>query len=151
MASYLGQHFDAGLDVTGIRSREDLEERQVDRLKLALAVVLITSSIPRRLGSDATAEELALDKKRARRTAHALQKSLASWTKKMELPMDDEIRAQGAQMNWTPWQEAFLSNLADQVRCVATWSVTHGEESWGKSAIVRLTNEQNWVTYALRD
>jgi hypothetical protein len=151
MASYLGQHFDAGLDVTGIRSREELEERQVDRLKLALATVLITSSIPRRLGADATSEELALDKKRARRTAHALQKSLSAWTKRMELPMDDEIRAQGAQMNWTPWREAFLANLADQVRSVATWSVTHGEESWGKSAIVRLTNEQNWVTYALRD
>lgn len=151
MPSYLGQHFDASLDVDGIGSREDLNRRQVERLKRSLAVVLITGSIPRRLGGDAMPEELALDKKRARRVAHALKQALSGWAKRYDLPLDDSIRQEGAQMNWESWQPAFLADLSTQVRCVATWAMKNDEEDWGKSAVVRLENERNWITYALRD
>jgi hypothetical protein len=62
------------------------------RIARALALVRVTGSIPRRLGIDATDEELAIDKKRARRTAWALQQSLGCWGKKLKIKPDEEIR-----------------------------------------------------------
>lgn len=150
-SNYLGEHFDGSLDIRGIPNREELERRQRDRLNRALATVLITSQIPRRLGSDASPEELAMDKKRSRRVAHALRQSLLSWQKKIELQVDDEIRRDGAQLNWDKWSTKFLTDLRLQMSCVATWAVAKEDEDWGKSALVRLKNEENWLTYALRE
>lgn len=152
MSSYLARHFDPALDVGGVGSREILEGEQVERIKRALSVILVCGSIPRRLGGDATPEELALDKKRARRTAHALKQSLHSWRKRPgELPIDDQVRTEGAQMKWEPWGEAHTMTLNNQLRVVSTYAITSGEEDWGKSAVVRLENEVNWISYALRD
>lgn len=152
MASYLARHFDPALEVPPAGSRAELEAAQIDRLRRSLSVIIICGSIPRRLGGDATPEELALDKKRARRVAHALNQSLKGWTKKKtELPADDQIRQEGAQIIWETWGEAHLADLGTHLRILATWAVTHGEEAWGKSAVVKLENEINWLSYALRE
>lgn len=152
MSSYLGRHFDASLDLSAIGSREDLEDRQIERLSRALATVVVSQTIPRRLGGDATDEELALDKKRARRMAWGIQQALRGWTKRPPTPeVSDEIRRAGAQLNWKTWLESYLVDLNQQIRCVATWALTKGDESWGKSAIVKLENELKWIDYALRD
>jgi hypothetical protein len=151
MTNYLGEHYDPGLDISGIGSREDLEKKQINRINRELAVILVTASIPRRLGPDADETELALDKKRGRRVAHALHQALTGWTKRPpQVTLDDEIRRLGAQLNWTSWQPAVLRSIEEQRRCVATYAVRSGQERWGKSAIVRLNNELKWVEYALR-
>lgn len=154
MASYLARHFDPALTDLGegFGSREELEAHQVERIKRALSVVIICGSIPRRLGADASPEELSLDKKRARRAAHALKQSLHSWKKRPgELPLTDEVRMDGAQLQWKSWIEAHDTNIANQLRIVSTYAITNGEEDWGKSAVVRLENESNWINYAFRD
>lgn len=151
MTSYLGEHYDPGLDISRIKSREELEDRQINRISRELAVILVTLSIPRRLGADADETELAIDKKRARRVAHALSKALTGWTKRPpQVTVDDEIRRLGAQLNWTSWQPAVTGTIEEQRRCVATYAIRSGQERWGKSAIVRLNNELKWVEYALR-
>lgn len=151
MSNYLGQHYDAALDIEGIGSREELEARQVDRISRELAIIIVTGTIPRRLGTDATAEELALDKKRARRVGHALKQSLSGWTKKYKLEADEEIRRAGAQLDWTTWLPAATTAVMVNRRLIATYAIRSQQESWGKSAIVKLNNELNWIEHAMRE
>src|SRR5262245_23021357 len=97
---YLERLYDPGLRLPRTdRSRITAEE--IERLCHALALVKVAGSIPRRLGFKATDEELALDKKRARRVGHALRQSLDGWTRDPKVEFDDEvIRREGAQLEW---------------------------------------------------
>lgn len=152
MTTYLARHYDAALDVSGIGSREELERRQVDRIARALSVVLLAGGTPRRLGGDATDAELALDKKRARRTGHVFGQAIKQWTKKkVDLPLDDKVRSEGAQIDWPKWIEAHTAEINQQLRCLVTWALQNDEERWAKSAVVKLENELRWVSYAARE
>lgn len=152
MPSFLAQHYDPELNLDAIGSREELETRQIARINRALSVTLLAGTTPRRLGGDATDEELAVDKKRARRCGHALGQSLKQWTKrKQDLPLDDSVRREGAQIKWTEWAEAHCVDIKNQLRCVATYAIRSDQERWGKSAVVRLENELKWLEFALRD
>lgn len=149
--NFLSRYFDPALTPPKVSSREELEQREVDRLTRALAVVIMAGSIPRRLGGDASDDELAKDKKRARRAGHALSQALKGWSKKYDLPLDDKIRMEGAQIKWDDWLTVHVTKIQDELRCLATWAVLNNEERWGRSAVVNLENEINWLTYALRD
>lgn len=149
---FLEQHFDPALKLPVVESREQLEEAERERLRRALAIVLIAGSIPRRLGGDATDEDLAIDRKRARRAAHTLSQSLKAWQKKrVQLPDDRDVRSVGAQLVWETFLEQHCAELKRRIALISTWAIHNGEERWGRSAIVKLTNELNWITYALRD
>lgn len=149
--NYLAQYFDP--DLTPPKATQaELEADQVKRITRALSVVLYAGGIPRRLGGDASDEELATDRKRARRVAHALKQSIRGWAKKMpDLPTDEELRVEGAQIVWDTWAQAYIADLNLQLRTLVTWSVRQEQERWGRSAIVKLENEINWLTYAMRD
>lgn len=147
----LTMYFDAAL-APRAGSREELEQVEVERLARALAVVLNAGAIPRRLGGDADDAALALDKKRAKRVAHALSGSLRGWTKKKaQLPNDDSIRREGAQLDWTKWIDAHLVETQNRLRFLVTWGVLNDQERWAKSVVVRMENEIRWLTYAMRD
>ena len=150
--NYLARHYDPELDVSAIGSREEVELRQVERISRALSVVILAGTTPRRLGGDATDDELALDKKRARRAGHALGQSLKQWTKRrQQLPLDDKVRMEGAQISWEVWSSTHVNALEKELRCAATYALRSDEERWGKSAVVRLENELKWLQIALRD
>lgn len=149
---FLARFYDSELRLPKIESREALESAEVERLARSLAVVLMTGSIPRRLGGDATSEELAIDKKRAKRVGHAINQSLKGWIRKTPvLPLDAKIRQEGAQLDWKIWHEAHVAEVANQLRLISTWAIQNDEERWAKSAVVRLENELNWISYAMRD
>ncbi len=149
---FLERYYDGATDLGGVPNREALEARQIERLARALSIVIGTAAIPRRLGGDATSPDLALDKKRARRFAHALRSSIGSWVKRIpELPNGDEIKRASAQMNWAAFCDDHCTTIQTELRRCATWAIKHDDRRWGKSAVVRLENELNWVTYSLRD
>lgn len=151
-ANFLQQYFDPALEPPSAGNREELETREVDRIERELSIVLVASMMPRRLGGDATDDDLALDKRRAKRVSHALIKSRAGWTKKrFNALSDEEIRRLGAQLDWNKWLESHIWAIEHELRCLATWAVHHDELRWGRSAVVRLANERNWVTYGMRD
>lgn len=148
---FLNRYFDADLALPKTNI-EELIETQVIRLSRALVVTIHAGSIPRRLGGDATDQDLAIDRKRAKRSSWAVKQALAGWSKKMpKLPTDDELRVTGAQLIWPNWQEQYMASLLEQARIVATWSILNDEQRWGRSAVVKFDNEQNWISYALRD
>lgn len=149
---FLERFYDPALELPAVSGREELERREVERIGRALAVILIVGSMPRRLGAEATDDELALDRKRARRAGHALGQAMRGWSKKKEaLPLDDKIRKAGAQLNWERWETEHVAEIQSELRCLATWAVKNTEQKWGRSVVVRLENEINWISYALRD
>lgn len=134
---------DLSLDVDKVA----LEERE--RLARMHAVAVVASQIPRRL-SDATRDELAMDKKRSRRIAHALAQSLTAWAGVVEPPTDED-RRNGAQIDWEPWWEEHCAWLEHRLRYVASWAKATGNLRFGKSAVVKLSQELAWLKYAMRD
>jgi len=151
-SDFLAQYWDSGLKLPKDHGIPELEDQQRGRLLSALALVFVAGSISRRVGSEADDEELALDKKRAKRVRHALRQSLGGWVRKMPpVEVDDKTRREGAQLDWPLFVEAHLAQLTTEMRVVATWAIKNNEIKWGKSALVKLQNEQRWLNYAMRD
>jgi hypothetical protein len=149
--AWLMQYHDPGLDVPADESAASIKAAERERLARQLAVTIAAKEIPRRLGIEAGAEVLALDKKRARRIEHALAQSLKAWGD-ATLPAGDEINQQGAQIDWSNWCEQHTAWLKSRIVYIATWAVkAGGDDKFAKNAVVRLQNELSWVTYALRD
>jgi hypothetical protein len=57
----------------------------------------------------------------------------------------------GAQIVWATWVEAYIMIVQTELRIWATWAIVNDQEIWGRRAVVKLENELNWITYALRD
>jgi hypothetical protein len=149
---YLAQYYDTGLVLPEILDRQIISNQEIERLTRAVSIVTITRTVPRRLGGDASQEELALDKKRSRRMLHALMQSLSSWgSRNQKFPLDDEIRLIGVHLNWETFKPAHLVTIQNRMTYVATYSIRMEDTKWGRSAVMRLENEYKWVSYALRD
>lgn len=149
---WLGRYFDAGLDIPDDLTSEVITADEIDRLAQTLAIVFHASTMKRRLGIDATREDLALDKRRARRTAWALKQALMGWTGKLpSIRTSEEIDRAGAQIVWTQFKADHSARLQGRLAIVATWAMLHDEVLFGNKAVVKLNNELNWVSYALRD
>jgi len=150
--SFVGRYFDAGLEIPEAITRDSLISSEIDRITDALTIVYVVGSIPRRLGGDATDEELAVDKKRSKRVGWALTQSLVSWTKKNpRFQVTAEIQRTGAQLEWNLFIPEHMTQIMNELRKVATFAVQNDDERWGRSAIVNLENEMRWLTYAMRD
>jgi len=149
---FLERFYDSALRLPRRATSQQLASSEAERIAYQLALVLVASSIPRRLGGDADREELALDKKRCRRVAHALDQSLHSWDRRPKFTFDEEVvRIHGAQLDWLEFAADHALRIDASRRLVATWSIRNSELRWGRTALVRLNNELSWMSYALRD
>jgi hypothetical protein len=145
--SYLLPYYDAELAV-GEESAREIVAAERERLSHALALVQSAQRMPRRLGPEATGEDLALDKRRAKRVAWALARVLEGWGGPVRGHWD--VQAAAAQLKWDSWwgeQEVLITN---RMRYVATWGIKRNNEKWAKTAIVKFNNELRWVSYAMR-
>lgn len=151
-AGYLGRWYDAALEIPGNLDENRIVHDEIERLTLALSCALFASTLVRRLG-DVSDDELALDKRRSRRAAHALRQSLRGWAGNQTpaLVMTEEIRRQGAQVDWPAYITNHSTAVNGRACLAATWAIRTNHERWGKTAIVRYTNELSWVSYALRE
>jgi hypothetical protein len=149
--AFLQQFIDPSLRVTKADTPESLTGKEVERLQELHAIATASMAIPRRLGGDASDEELALDKKCGRRVAHVAEQCLKSWGTEPK-PISKNIGRAAAQVRWSRWMAEHLLYLDQRMRYVATWQYkTGGDEKWAKGALTRLANEQRWLEYALRD
>lgn len=148
----LERFYDSGLKIAFETTAPQLSNTEVERIARQLAIVRIAGSIPRRLGGEANDQELALDRKRSKRVAHALSQSLNAWTTSPYVYLNEEvIRREGAQLDWNLFAADHYIQVHDSLRQVATWAVRRGELRWGRSAVINLTNELAWIRYGLRD
>ena len=150
--SFLAAHYDAELAVSQDDTTRHMEHLERVRLVKALAVVTAAQEIPRRLGADASGEELAADKRRCRRVAHALNQCLTAWGGSTKIPANkDEVLREAAQLQWDKWWADLDLHLQARIRYIATWQAKcNGNLVWSKKAVVKYQNEQRWVQYALR-
>jgi hypothetical protein len=151
---FLDRYFDPELAIPREASNSSLASAEVERIVNQLAIVRVAGSMPRRLGIEANDQELSLDRKRAKRVAHALDQSLRAWrpSNRRSFGFNEEvIRREGAQLEWDKFAGEHRATVYTSIRLVATWSVKNDELRWGRSAVVNLMNELSWIIYALRD
>jgi len=151
--SYLSQWLDPSMEV-GDETRSQLERAEVVRLRRMYMVAAAIVEIPRRLGEDASAHELSVDKKRGRRICHVAVQLISSWTGKetARIRITEDLSQEAAVLDWERWWQEHDVWLTNRQRYIATWAhYKGGQERWCKSAMVKFGNERLWIEYALRD
>lgn len=155
MTPLLTDLHDPALEIPADTTTESIVKEEVERLARLTAIMGTTVTIPRRLGADASPEELAVDKKRGRRVTHALAQCLGAWNGGPfgYLPETEAIRQESAVLLWGHWWEEHQVWLGGRLCFIATWARKSevSDERWAKSAVVKLQNEQRWIAYALRE
>jgi hypothetical protein len=148
----LERFYDSGLVLPESTDRREITDYEVERIGRAFAIVALINSIPRRLGHEASRDELALDKRRARRVGHALIQASRGWrTTEPKIRNDEDVRIAAIHLNWEAFGPAHTTTVHNRMRFVATYAFKADDLRWGKSALSRLENEISWVSYALRD
>jgi hypothetical protein len=150
--SFLHAYIDPKITVRADDSAEAITRSERERLQQLYAVALAAASHPRRLGGDAMPEELALDKKRSKRIAHAVGNLLRDWqVEPQEYP---DATKDAAIINWLRWWSAHEQYLLARQRYIATWCHRYGDSNgdirWAKSAVTRLNNELKHLSNAMR-
>jgi hypothetical protein len=146
---YLDTYYDPSLVVNPAMTPDDVKTQAIERLERGVAIAACAAEHPRRL-SDATREELALDKRRSRRIKHALAQSLRGWGGEQREATQDE-KVAGAQVDWPQFVEEWETELLITLRHTATWAKKTTNLAFGKTAIVKLSQEREWLRYAMRD
>jgi hypothetical protein len=149
---FVERYFDAGLEIPRNLSVDFIAERQTIRIVRALTVIIIAGATYRRLGDEASDEELTLDKKRAKRVGWALTQAHGGWSKKdPKIQITPELERDGTQLEYHYFIPEHMTQIMIELRLVATWAIRNKEERWGRSAVVNLENEMRWIQYAMRD
>lgn len=150
--SFLAEYVDPGLKVDLEKKPEEFELDEIRRIQDSAVAIMYALSMPRRLGGDATSEDLANDKKRCKRVLHVLKQSMQSWssntTVEWRAPVEDD-RIRGASLDWNIWYEETRVHLMNLRAYIATYGMTKNGE-WARKAVTRLTNELSWLAYAMR-
>jgi hypothetical protein len=150
--SFLAEYLDLAITVRAEDSAEIINAAEVERLQHLVAVLQAAAAHPRRLGGDAMPEELAQDKKRAKRLAHAAAQALKGWGG--ETASWEDASKVAATINFEEWWGEHERRIRSRQRYIATWCHRYGNNNgdarWCNSAIVRLENELKWFKHALR-
>ena len=154
--TFLAEWYDPGLETDPAETVESVTTAEISRLARQASIVSIAMGMPRRLGGDASSEDLSLDKRRAKRISHVLMQCLDAWQGETDkpgpLPLDDGIRMEAASIDWSEWCKSQQVWLRNRIRYIVTWGRATGtEERLIKSMVTKLKNELGWLTYALRD
>lgn len=150
--TFLDRYIDRNLTVSPEDSAEKFAADELLRIQQHHAVMRALAAHPRRLGGDATSDELADDKRRAKRVLHALDQCLTAWGGQ---PTEwEEASKIAATLDITAWREQHEVRIRARQKYLATWWIRYGNQNGDKrfvnQAINRLENELRWVAYALR-
>jgi hypothetical protein len=131
-------------------SKDQLLKEDRAELQILVALCAHALAMPRRLGVDATSDELARDKKIAKRLAHCFRKSLEGWHG-VEVAIDEpDIRQRAAVVKWGDLAAGRRAYLLARFAPYATLAIDAGQEPWGNHILTLLQNELGWIDYALR-
>src|SRR5436190_8328511 len=150
---YLQQFFDPKLELHPGDSVASLEQEEIRRIQKQAVVVAFAFEVPRRLGADASSDDLAIDKKRCKRVLHVLAAAMRAWATDIgaeDRPIRDEDKAAGASLDWGSWWADHQAYLERRRNYIASWAIKNGEAAWGNRAATRLENELKNLQYAMR-
>lgn len=154
---FLHEHADPGLELS--QATIDAwdpaawqEEEQV-RAVMAAQILTVAASMPRRLGQDASREDLARDKKMARRLEWAMRNAVTDWKGNPDLILEalpDDARRRGAQLVLEQWSGERLAYIQDRKHYCATVCARRGLIKLGSQYVQRYLNEQKHLKWASR-
>lgn len=148
MSSFLAQWLDPGLKIPEEETADKITRAERERLSRLAAVAKAAGSMPRRLGGDANAKELASDKQYCRRIEHVATQCATAWGGALQVSGD--VGREAAIVKWDKWCQDHKVWLTNRMKYIATWASNGGDPKFAKSALVKLQNELRWVEYAMR-
>lgn len=138
---------------------EEFERIEFERVRFSLFTAVVAESIPRRLGKDADAAALAIDKRVARMVANCYRSLWMSysrlgappaptWSSRVErvglaAKAEEGMRRAGATVRWGPWLRDRHGELDSRTREVAALAMTAGRPKWGVRRVRILTAERD--------
>lgn len=157
--SGIGDKMDAGFEPPPDWSPDSIEAQELPRLMADAMMALAAVGHPRRLGGDASREELARDKRISRKIANAYLVVLrfygagrGDWRELIKrAAQDDEARVAGAQVRWVDWVPERLRWLEQRIGRVAAYALKRDEMTWGNHAVFRLERERELLDLAARE
>lgn len=151
MSQFLTPLFEPGLVLDENLTKEIICKQETERLSRLYTIALTAIEIPRRVGGEATREELAADKRVCRRIAHVAMQLAKDWSNRKTVTPASDVTIEAAQVIWPVWWEEHQVFLQHRIGYVVTWGTNFGApEKWIKSAAVRFQNEKRWLQYAMR-
>lgn len=122
------------------------EQEDRERLRWDVLVGTQLLAMKRRLGGDATPDELRDDKKIARRVVHRQAMLLGLWGGEVGAePAGEEdqadVRREAAQRDWPIWLRERVEIVRERRRHAATIARAEGARSWGNRACYRYGDE----------
>lgn len=147
--NYLQQFLDAGLQPTQNYDLKRKTQQQIDRLLREFALNKLTAAHPRRLGKDASPEDLAQDTHMAKLFAFGCQDILRSYgfdkqeTEKQskKYRKGPQIKRQAATINFEEYIYTKIAYLRHEMREIATNTIDTPNEQQGKKLVNNLNNE----------
>lgn len=129
---------------------EDVRADEVARLQELFSLGTLAAAHPRRLGGDASREELARDKRVSRRMAHVAVLCLRNWGEAPGEP-DPSLTPRAAQMDWDKWTEQRIAWLNTRVVYLVTWaSRLEGASKLVNQLEHRIAMEVSALRFAMR-
>lgn len=100
------------------------------------------SVVPRRLGPDATAAELAADKRLCRQIAHVADRMAKLWGDPGTRNLNThEIKMSGSAVIWSDWWSSHQAYLDQRRHYVATWAIKNRMIKMGNKYVSWLNQE----------
>jgi hypothetical protein len=149
--AFLDQFLDGALPTPGEWTPQQETEAATERLQREMTIVHCAMMMKRRLGGDASPQELSADKKIAKMVFNRLLTIYETWGGDKEGALDavlapgEEEKAEGAQINWNEFWEAKKGFLKAQVRTMAGNAVANNDRKNGNRFANRYTNEYNSI------
>lgn len=141
MTDVLTRWFDPALPVLD-QPPEEIALAERERLIISAVTAQAASTMKRRLGSDATRNELTADKRISRQVAFFTLNLANRWGESSyEVPR--EINMIAAHINWVWWLEDKLVVVVERKRWIATWAVRFKHEKEGNIFLNLLEQEEN--------
>jgi hypothetical protein len=152
---YLEEFYNKRLKIDSKITSAEIATAEIARIQTQACMLLVAIEMPRRIGSDATKAELALEKRRCRRVLWVLKQQLAAWAEKDDKniewrPINDQDRQDGAALLWDKWWAAHRKYLDQRRSWIATWGLKKPDPDFANKAVNRINQELQHMEYALR-
>jgi len=154
MPTYLEQWNDPTVKTTTDFDWDAYAQEQANRLMRASIIAREASEFKRRRGADAEREDLASDKKMAKRVAAATRQIAEQWGAEAEdfdeyaTAHHEELMRLAAQIDWPKYVEETKTYTQKNLALVATTAIRNGENKIGNKFANRLLNEANIINNA---
>lgn len=154
---FLHEHIDTGLELSDkeLAQFDPSAWQEIESVRAVTEAqkLAIAASIPRRLGGEASREELAKDKKMARRLEWTMRNAVVDWKGDPDLilaAMPDEIRREGTVLLLDEWVADRVAYVAIRKSKCAALCARLGLIKLGSQFVQRYLNEQKNLKWASR-